>query len=178
MGWGGLVLTRLRQHVTRHEFNFVALGKHIRPLPGYRCLVDGSLGRFKNSRKQDAKSLCQRSSRNRFHSIFRQTPAKSFRHASHLQCCCVKPLFSEPGNKSFAASVGKGKGTAVRHWLLQNRPQKFLQIFLQNFPSTSLLWMATSTENRCEAVACRQCRTPCTSAGPGRSHVGTDIKKN
>jgi hypothetical protein len=66
----------------------------------------------------------------------------------------------------------------VRHWLLQNRPQKFLQIFLQNFPSTSLLWMATSTENRCEAVACRQCRTPCTSAGPGRSHVGTDIKKN
>lgn len=122
--------------------------------------------------------LCQRSSRNRFHSIFRQTPAQSFRHASHLQCCCVKPLFSEPGNKSFAASVGKGKGTAVRHWLLQNRPQKFLQIFLQNFPSTSLLWMATSTENRCEAVACRQCRTPCTSAGPGRSHVGTDIKKN
>ena len=102
-----------------------------RDFPGYRCLVDGSLGRFKNSRKQDAKSLCQRSSRNRFHSIFRQTPAKSFRHASHLQCCCVKPLFSEPGNKSFAASVGKGKGTAVRHWLLQNRPQKFLHFFFR-----------------------------------------------
>ena len=178
VGWPGANQIAPTRHT--HEFNFVALCKHIRPLPGiFQGIGALLMVLWVGSRIHESRTpkVYARDPAETGFIQFSDRPLLKVSGMHRIFNVGVKPLFSEPGNKSFAASVGKGKGTAVRHWLLQNRPQKFLQIFLQNFPSTSLLWMATS-ENRCEAVACRQCRTPCTSAGPGRSHVGTDIKKN